>query len=128
MTVTGTGFGTKDYTLSASIGETACDSVTFTSDSSITAKVAKGVGKAIFQIAVSGQYATVSAAYQIPVLILANPGNVPGSSAVLVEIRGGFLELSMLVGEQSSEQLFAKCQNGRPQPVFFAKFHVGSEL
>ena len=90
MTVTGTGFGTKDYTLSASIGETACDSVTFTSDSSITAKVAKGVGKAIFQIAVSGQYATVSAAYQIPVLILANPGNVPGSSAVLVEIRGGF--------------------------------------
>lgn len=90
VTVTGTGFGTKDYTLSASIGETACDSVTFTSDSSITAKVAKGVGKAIFQIAVSGQYATVSAAYQIPVLILANPGNVPGSSAVLVEIRGGF--------------------------------------
>jgi len=91
VTITGTGFGTQDYTLSAFFGETACNSVIFTSDSRITAKVAYGVGKSNFQIGVSGQYATISAAYQIPVLMNAFPGNAPCTSAVLVQVSGTFL-------------------------------------
>jgi hypothetical protein len=86
--IVGTGFGHTDFTLSASFGATFCDSLFFVSDSRIDAKIANGVGKHIFQLNVSGQYATISAAYMIPILTKATPGNFPHSSSMQVQVAG----------------------------------------
>ena len=94
VSIIGTGFGTRDYTLSASFGSTVCDFVAFTSDSRINTRVANGVGKHNFQVNVSGQYATISAAYAIPVLMNVSIPNSPCSSAVLVQVAGIFFGMS----------------------------------
>ena len=91
--IVGTGFGHTDFTLSASFGATFCDSLFFVSDFRINAKIANGVGKHIFQLNVSGQYATISAAYMIPILTKATgnataTGNFPHSSSMQVQVAG----------------------------------------
>jgi hypothetical protein len=68
--------------------------VTFISDSRINVKVTSGVGKHNFQVNVSGQFATISAAYSIPILINAVVANYPCSSAVLVQVAGRFFGTS----------------------------------
>jgi hypothetical protein len=88
VSIVGTGFGNRDYTLSASFGATYCDSLFFVSDSRINAKIMYGVGKHNFQLNVSGQYATISAAYMIPILTNAMPGNFPHSASVQVQVAG----------------------------------------
>jgi hypothetical protein len=90
----GTGFGARDYTLIASFGATSCDFVTFTSDSRINVKVSHGTGKHSFQVNVYGQYATISAAYSIPILNDAVRANSPCSSAVLVQVSGIYFGIS----------------------------------
>jgi hypothetical protein len=94
VSIIGTGFGTRDYTLSASFGSTICDFVAFTSDSRINTRVANGVGKHNLQINISGQYATISAAYAIPILMNVVIPNSPCSSAVLVHVAGSFFGMS----------------------------------
>ncbi len=93
-TIIGTGFGVRDYTLTASFGATSCDFVTFTSDSRINVKVSHGTGKHSFQVNVYGQYATISAAYAIPILNDAFRANFPCSSAVLVQVSGIYFGIS----------------------------------
>ena len=90
MSIIGTGFGSKDYTLSASFGVTSCEYVTFSSDSRISAKISNGVGRNNLQVDVYGQYASISAAYPIPISIRINSSNLPCSSGVFVQITGNF--------------------------------------
>jgi hypothetical protein len=90
VSIVGTGFGSKDYTLSASFGVTGCEYVTFISDSRINSKLSNGVGRNNFQVNVYGQYASISAAYPIPIIMKTNSSNLPCSSAAIVEILGIF--------------------------------------
>ncbi len=90
VSIVGTGFGSKDYTLSVSFGVTSCEYVTFSSDSRITAKVSNGVGRHNIEVNVQGQYASIAASYLIPISIRSIPSNFPCSSAVFIRVEGSF--------------------------------------